>query len=137
MSRPSNEELLARLAQAKDELQSLDEAIRSGDIDARVLREFREAVDHIRMVGWTVQQWLELQTQKRDAYTVMPLLTTERIRRATRLSEDLIEDLEAADVTVNTAGLDKLNASVERLHGQLSPLFGSAPAKPPKKREEL
>lgn len=57
----------------------------SGDIDARVLREFRDAVDYVRKAAWAVQEWQERQAKQRDTSTVLPLLMFERIRRATDL----------------------------------------------------
>ena len=53
----------------------------------------------------------------------MPLLTSERIRRAAQLSKDLCMDLDAAEVTGETEGLEDLFHALEELHGRLSPFF--------------
>lgn len=115
--------LLERLEKSKRDLQDLDEAIREGDIDPRVLREFRDAVDHIRLTAWAVQQWIEKQAQKGDVYSVLPLLAAERLRRATQLNHNLTGDLDAAEITIETEGLEQLQKSVEGLHNRLAPLF--------------
>lgn len=115
--------LLERLEKSKKDLQELDEAIRAGDIDPRVLREFRDAVDHIRLTAWAVQQWIEKQAQKGDVYSVLPLLAAERLRRATQLNNNLTGDLDATEITIETAGLEQLFQSVDRLHERLAPLF--------------
>ncbi|MDA2914137.1 hypothetical protein MYX77_09300, partial [Acidobacteriia bacterium AH_259_A11_L15] len=73
--------------------------------------------------AWTVQQWLELQAKKKDAYRVLSLLTGDRIRRATQLSTDLSIDLDAAEVSFETEGLDKLFPVVEGLYQRLARLF--------------
>jgi hypothetical protein len=50
--------LTARLRATTAELQELENSVVSGDLDPRVLSEFRNAVDHIRNTAWAVQQWV-------------------------------------------------------------------------------
>jgi hypothetical protein len=116
-------DLTNRLEQARKEMQDLAEAIRAGEVDPRVLREFRQAVDHLRLTAWAVQQWLELQAQNRDAYSVLPLLTGERIRRATTLNRDLTGELDAMEISFDAEGLKELFDSVNELLARLTPLF--------------
>lgn len=130
----NKETLSSRLEKARAEMQALAEAIKGGEIDARVLREFRESVDHLRLTAWAVQQWLELQAQNRDAYSVLPLLTGERIRRATALNRDLTDDLDAMEITLESEGLKDLHQSVNELMRRLGPLFGTSDPVLPKKR---
>ena len=74
-----------RLKAATDELQKLEQLVVSGDCAPRVLTEFRGAVDSIRQTAWAVQQWTELQSQNRDPYSVLGLLSEERIDSVTLL----------------------------------------------------
>ncbi len=106
------------------ELVKLEQAIKSGGVDARLLREFRDAVDYVRKTAWAVQEWQERQLQQRDPHTVLPLLTAERIRRATQLSNTIAQDLAAHEVTHETAGMDELFRAVERVYQRLAGLFG-------------
>ena len=115
--------LSARLQDLGAELRALEEDIKAGEVDARVLQEFRESVDQIRVTAWAVQQWSELQAQKRDAYSVLPLLTRERIRRATQLAETLSLDIDATEVTFETEGIEKLFHAVEGVYYRLARLF--------------
>ncbi|MGH9862553.1 MAG: hypothetical protein ACRD35_03940 [Candidatus Acidiferrales bacterium] len=119
-SRPS---ISKRLEQARQELEELAQAIKAGDIDPRVLREFRESVDHVRLTAWAVQQWLELKQANRDAYSVLPLLISERVRRATQLNRGLTDELDAVEVTIETEGLKSLFLALDQLMARLSPLF--------------
>src|SRR5712671_8148139 len=112
-----------RLRAATDELQKLEQLVVPGDCSPRVLSEFRGAVDSIRQTAWAVQQWTELQSQHRDPYTVLGILSEERIRRATQLSRDLRIDLESLELSVETEGLDKLFQATKGLYERLVPLF--------------
>ena len=78
-----------RLKMAIDDLLKLEEAIRSGGMDPRVLREFRDAVDYVRKTAWALQELQERQAHQRDTATVRSLLTEERVRRATQISRAL------------------------------------------------
>lgn len=112
-----------RLRAATDELQKLEQLVVSGDCSARVLSEFRGAVDSMRQTAWAVQQWIELQRQNRDPYTVMGLLAEERVRRATQLARDLRIDLESLELSLETEGLDSLFQATKGLYERLAPLF--------------
>lgn len=119
----SSPELGTRLEKISQELRELSESIKSGEVEPRVLQQFRDAVDHVRLTAWTVQQWLELQAKHGDAYSVLSLLTAERIRRATQLSNDLSLDLEAAEISFETEGLGKLFEAIRGLYERLARLF--------------
>jgi hypothetical protein len=112
-----------RLKATTDELQKLEQLVVSGDCSPRVLAEFRGAVDSIRQTAWAVQQWTELQNQHRDPYTVLSILSEERVRRATQIAKDLTLDLESMELGLETDGLANLHHAVEGLHERLVPLF--------------
>jgi hypothetical protein len=112
-----------RLKAATDELQKLEQLVVSGDCAPRVLSEFRGAVDSIRQTAWAVQQWTELQRQHRDPYTVLGILSEERVRRATQLTRDLTIDLQSLELGLETQGLEKLFQATKGLLELLTPLF--------------
>jgi len=115
--------LAERLKAATQELQELEKLVLSGNFSPRVLSEFRTSVDNIRQTAWAVQQWTELQEQHRDPYTVLGILSQERVRRATQITRDLTLDLESLELGLETQGLANLFQAVERLHERLLPLF--------------
>ena len=90
--------------------------VRSGPIDPRILREFRDAVDQLRKTAWAVQEWQERQLRHHDPHTVLPLLTAERIRRATQLCDSIITDSATHEVTRETVGINEFFQAVERVH---------------------
>lgn len=105
------------------DLVNLEYDMRYGPIDPRILSEFRDAVDHVRKTSWAVQEWQERKSQHHDAQAVLPLLTAERIRRATQLCDAIIAGSAAHEITRETVGIDEFFAVVERLHQTLIDLF--------------
>jgi hypothetical protein len=112
-----------RLKAATSELYELEQLVLSGNFSPRVLSEFRSAVDNVRQTSWAVQQWIGLQQQSRDPYSVMNMLSAERVRRATEINKDLAIDLQSLEVGVETSGLKELFGAVSDLQESLAPLF--------------
>jgi hypothetical protein len=76
-----------QLEKACADLVRLEYDMRSGLTDQRGLKDFRDTVDNVRKTAWAVQEWQERQSRHQDPQTVLPLLTAERIRRATQLCD--------------------------------------------------
>lgn len=112
-----------RLKKTSAELVRLNHAMQSGNIDPRILREFRDAVDYVRKTAWAAEEWQERQLQRRDPHTVLPLITAERIRRATQLSDAICADLAAHEVSSETVGMREFFRAVERVYQHLVDLF--------------
>lgn len=112
-----------QLKKACADLVKLEYDMRSGSIDQRVLGEFRDAVDNVRKTAWAVQEWQERQSRQQDPETVLPLLTAERIRRATQLCDAVTAASAAQDVTRQTVGIEEFLRAVERVHASLLDLF--------------
>ncbi len=98
-----------QVARVTSELNRLDQLLKAGRVDARVLSEFRYAVDRVRTSGWQVQVWLD-----GDSKALSVLLMEERIRLATRLAQQL-----ATEITVNSEqellGLGSLRDALGKL----------------------
>lgn len=124
-SQPGGSSVAARLQSVIGTLTELEQAIKTGDVDARVLMEFRQAVDAIRGTAWAVQQWIGLKEQSGDPYSVIPILAAQRVLRATQLCHDLVVDLESVDVSIDTPGLHQLYTAASRLQERMAPLFRS------------
>lgn len=89
--------------------------MRSGPIDERVLRDFRDAVDNVRKTAWAVQEWQERDSKQQDPETVLPLLTAEGIRRATQLCEAIADAAAAHEIGRETVGIEEFLRAVERV----------------------
>ena len=112
-----------QLKKACADLVKLEYDMRSTPTDQRVLREFRDAVDNVRKTAWAVQEWQELQSRQQDPYSVLPLLTAERIRRATQLCEAISAALATQEIAPQTVGINEFFQAVERVHQSLVELF--------------
>jgi len=112
--------------------------MRTGGIDQRILMDFRDAVDHVRKTAWAVQEWQERQITHHDPQTLLPLLTSERIRRAAQLGNAIVSDLMTQEVTRETPGVDKLFDAVQRMHRLLDDLLNRAERPtPPRESRDL
>jgi len=114
--------LTSRLQNATANLTELEQAVKSGDINPRVLEDFRNAVDLIRGTAWAVQQWIGLKEEAGDPYSLIPILAAQRVMRATQLARDLTVDLESVEVGFETPGIQQLFVAVSRLQERLEPL---------------
>ena len=62
------------LEQAIVELQRLHEILLAGDLEARVLADFRDAVNRVRTAAWAAQQYVIRKDTERDSRSVLSLL---------------------------------------------------------------
>jgi hypothetical protein len=116
--------ITARLEKATAELHELEELVKEGSLDPRVLSEFRNAVDHIRNTTWAVQKWIGLSDQSGgDPFSVLPIMSAERVKRATQIAHDLSLDLQSVEVGVDTPGIVDLLNAVDDLHRRLAALL--------------
>jgi len=112
-----------QLRKACADLVKLEYEMRSGPIDQRVLREFRDAVDNVRKMAWAVQEWQERESRQQDPRSVLPLLTAERIRRATQLCDAISTAAAGKEIARETVGVEEFLGAVERVHQSLLHLF--------------
>src|SRR5205807_5875270 len=90
-----------QVARVTGELNRLEQLLSAGMVDRRVLSEFRYAVDRARQTGWQVQTWLD-----GDGRELSTMITEERIRCITRMSNQLASEMDGQGGTL--IGLDTL-----------------------------
>lgn len=105
------------------ELVRVEYEMRSGPVDERVLREFRDAVDNVRKTAWAVQEWQARESQHADPRSVLSLVVAERLRRATQLCEMITADVAARQVDRSTVGMEEFLQSLQKLGESLRGLF--------------
>ena len=120
----STSSITARLEATTGELHELEKLVKTGKLDSRVLAEFRNAVDHIRNTTWAVQKWIGLSDQSGgDPFSVLPIMSAERVKRGTQISSDLSLDLQSSEVGIDTPGIVELFNAVGDLHLRLAALL--------------
>jgi hypothetical protein len=97
-----------QLARISGELHRLDQVLKAGRVDARILTEFRGAVDQVRTCGWHVQLWLE-----GNERALSEKLFEERIGQTTRQVKDLAREMRSTDH--RTPGAIALKEAVRKL----------------------
>jgi hypothetical protein len=102
-----------QLAKANAELNRLEQLMKAGQVDARIVSEFRSAVERVRASGWQVQAWLG-----GDERALSVLLMEERIRLTARLASQLALDIAAS--ARELAGLGDLRDSIDKLGSALA-----------------
>ena len=118
-------ELSSRLKKTNEELKNLQDSVRTGMLNVKVLMDFRKATDRARQASAAVQQWLETQGKGNDPYKLMLQVMSQRVEMATQFVTEVTHDLESGDVDFDTPGLPELNRAVRTLTERLSKLFPS------------
>jgi len=92
------------------ELNKLEQLLLAGMVDRRLLTNFREAVNRIRLTSWNVQQSLE------GGEAALPaLLLKERVRITEQLASQLTSDLRQPAAQIGQQELESLTKAVESL----------------------
>jgi hypothetical protein len=98
-----------QLARITGELNRLDEVLKAGRVDGRILNDFRAAVENVRTCGWHVQVWLA-----GDERALTALLMEERMSLATQLAHDLASEIGLTGQ--RTPGAAALKEAVQQLN---------------------
>ena len=123
MSEISSTSSSAKLIELTSELRALDRHLKSGEApDAPLLREFRQALDNVRMTAWTTNELMDARHVRRDPNAVLSFLTAERLRRFSQMVKDLSGDLDADHASVPIHGIQTLAESVRTLQDRLDKL---------------
>jgi len=121
--RPNHPELATRLQQTDAELEALQDCVKTGMIEARVLVEFRLAMKHARQAASAVQDWLEEQKDGGDPFPVLSKVVAERMKIAVDLLQDVTHDIEGGVIDFDTPGLPELRDATRTLHERMKKFF--------------
>lgn len=122
-SSTKNPELSSRLRNSNDELKNLQNSVKTGMINVKVLMDFRTATERARQASAAVQQWLDAQGKGGDPYKLMGQVVRQRVEMTTQLIKDVTVDLQSLEVDFDTPSLPALNEAVRKLAEQLEKLF--------------
>ena len=101
------------------ELQRLYEILLAGDLEPRVLTDFRDALNRVRTAAWAAQQYVIRKETEQDSGSVLSLLVGERIRVTYQLCQTISDDLKRTDIDFQAGSLVQLHEATKALIGQL------------------
>src|SRR5260370_30140291 len=85
----------ANLGRLTTRLRALERNLKSNaSLSGAVLREFRWALDNVRMTAWTVSELLNARQSQKNPQAVISFLTGERLRRFSQMARSLSDDFE-------------------------------------------
>jgi len=107
------------LESAIRDLQALQQILLSGDLDAGILSDFRDALNSIRNTAWAAQQLVASQVSEQGPEGVMGLLASERVRAAYQLCRTIGSDLGSDGMQFQKGQLAELHSVVTELARQI------------------
>ncbi len=111
----------AKLRSATLQLRSLDRGLKTTpSLSGAALREFRQALDNVRMTAWTVDELLNARQSQKNPQAVISFLTGERLRRFSQMARDLSGDLEQDGATWPAQAVRDLKDSLTLLRDRLT-----------------
>jgi hypothetical protein len=114
-----------RLEQAIVELRGLHEILLSEEcLDARILTDFRDALNRVRNAAWSAQQYVATKVTGQDSENVLSIVAGERVRAAYQLCQTLQSDLKRQDTQFQKGQLIQLYSALKELTEQLSEVVG-------------
>ena len=84
-------------------------------LDGPGLREFRLALDNVRMTAWTVSELHNAREIHKSPQVVISFLTAERLRRFSQMARDLCQDLERESGSWSAQAVNDLKNSFHLL----------------------
>jgi hypothetical protein len=109
----------SRLEKGITELQDLHELLLAGDLDPRILEDFRTALNRVRTAAWAAQQYVARRETNQDLGSVLSFLAGERIRATYQLCQAISDDLKQTDIEVQAGSLVQLHAATRALTEQM------------------
>jgi hypothetical protein len=109
-----------RLKAAIAELGGIQSLLVAGELDPRILTDFRDAVNRVRNTAWAAYQYTESKITGKDSRSIMSIVAGERIRAAYQLCQAIQDDLETTDVHLQAGQLIQLHAATKSLTDKLS-----------------
>ena len=113
-----------RLKTAIDELSGVQSLLLSGELDPRILADFRDAVNRIRNTAWAAYQFTESQITGKDTGSIISVAAAERMRATYQLCQAIQEDLASTDVHLQAGQLIQLHAATKMLTEKLHEVIG-------------
>lgn len=102
------------------ELRLLDNELKSNPSlysspDDPWLREFRHALDNIRLTAWSATELLDSRQDQKNLLAASSFLTVQRLRRFNQMAQNLCGDFDRDGVTWSVQAVKRLTECLDRL----------------------
>lgn len=101
------------------ELQNLEKALKTEEIDLTLVRDYRDAMEYICSVTETLRRLRTAKPRGSEDRELLSALATDRIRRATAVCLDVIADLDAGRLWQDSPNVEELAEAVQHLQQRL------------------
>jgi hypothetical protein len=112
-----------RLKSAIEELRRLDRLLGRGDLDPRILTDFRDALNRVRNTAWSAQQYATVKDSGQGSADVLSLLAGDRVRATYQLCRSLQTDLDSPEIQFQPGQLLQLHSATKNLNQRLEHLI--------------
>ncbi|HEY6249109.1 MAG TPA: PilZ domain-containing protein [Candidatus Angelobacter sp.] len=121
------ESLSAHIQSTVNELTEMEQTLVKNRVDARLVAQFHDAMEHARQTAWTVQQWVDLRSGGNDPFAVLPQLEAERINMLIKLARNVLADIDSSGLTEFNEGIGELWQAIKNLHDRMAGMFMDLP----------
>ena len=116
----SEDHLLDQVKRLRTELEEVEYRLRNNDIPLPVLEDFKSAIDHIRLTLWGI-----LQSSGPERYEAAAAILRFRLRRADDICKQIVSDIDALDITVDSPELKTLHDTLSGTVSRINQLYKS------------
>ena len=114
-----------RLQNAITQLTTIQELLISNEgLDDRILTDFRDAVNRVRNVAWSAQQFAALKATEEDPGSLLSILAGERIRVTFQLIQLVQADLAHPEIRFQPGQLIQLQEALKSVSNQVDETLG-------------
>jgi hypothetical protein len=108
-----------RLKTAIEELSGIQSLLVAGELNPRILADFRDAVNRVRNTAWAAYQYAESKITGKDSGSIISVAAAERMRAMYQLCQAMQEDLASTDVQLQAGQLIQLHGATKTLTEKL------------------
>jgi hypothetical protein len=114
-----------RLEKAIKQLTNIQEVLVSNEgLDERILTDFRDALNRVRNVAWSAQQFASLKAMEQDPGSLLSILAGERIRVVFQLLQLVKLDLVNQEIKFQPGQLMQLQEALRGLSSEVDGVLG-------------
>lgn len=110
----------SRMMLVLSELSEIEECLLHEKVDARLVSQFHDALEHVHQTAWNVQRFLDLDSSGSDPFAVMPQMEAERVRMLSSLARNVTADIDSYGIDNFGQNILHLGETLGQLERRLS-----------------